>query len=197
MSHPGAISSRCNRTISRIRRRIRLRRTAPPSALLMLQPKRLTPRPLPRKKTVNSRLARRRPSRYTASYSARRTKRHSRGHSNGDTSDAREALAPLFSALCKDFSSAWTLHARAESVLLVAGAHMRLIRAFRHRIFSSGSFLGVSPGLRSGPSRWPRLCLLAAKDREHWLLSSVCTSYVAALGESTSVCDPRGRIKKP
>jgi hypothetical protein len=71
MSHPWAISPRCNLRISRRRRRIRLRRTAFPSAFLMLHPNRLTSRPLGRRKTVSSRLVRRRPSLYTASYSVR------------------------------------------------------------------------------------------------------------------------------
>jgi hypothetical protein len=111
---------------------MRLRRTAPPSAFLMLQPKRLRARLLGRRKTVNSRLDRRRPSRYTASYSARRTRRQARGKSSGGASDARETVASLPAALRKDFSSTLTLHPRPEAVLFVAGAHMGLKRAFRH-----------------------------------------------------------------
>src|SRR5579871_4768736 len=135
MSHPGAISCRCSLTISRNRRRIRLRRTAVPSAFLILQPKRLILRLLGRIKTVNSRLALRRPSRYTASYSTRRTKRQALGKVR-DASDAGKAMASFFAALRKNFASTLALHARAETVLLVATAHVGLKCAFRQRIFS-------------------------------------------------------------
>jgi len=143
MSHPAAISPRCNLNISRRRRRIRLRRTAFPSAFLMLHPNRLMSSPLGRTNMVNSRLLRRRPSRYTASYSARRTRRVSRGRSSRGGSDAREGVAPFFAACGKDFSSTLGFHAFAESMLLVAAPHMRLISAFRQRksplIFSARS----------------------------------------------------------
>ena len=137
MSHPGGISCRCNRTISRSRRRMRFRRTAPPRVLRMLQPNRLCARPLGRRKTVNSRPDRRRPSRYTASYSPRRTNRLARGKPPG-ASDARETVASFLSALRKDFASTRALHACAEPVLLMSGAHMGLIGAFRQRSLSSG-----------------------------------------------------------
>jgi len=78
-SHPGRISSRCNRRISRMRLRIRLRITALPSAFFTLIPKRFRVNPLARRKIRKFALDRRRPSRYTASNSARRTNRHSRG----------------------------------------------------------------------------------------------------------------------
>jgi hypothetical protein len=133
MSHPEAISGRCNRNISRRRRRIRLRRTAFPSVFLMLQPNRLTSSPLGRINRVNSRLLRRRPSRYTASYSARRTSRVSRGRSSRGGSDAREGVAPFFAACGKDFSSTLSFHAFAESMFFVAAPHVRLISAFRQR----------------------------------------------------------------
>jgi hypothetical protein len=144
MSHPAAISPRCNLNISRRRRRIRLRRTAFPSAFLMLQPNRLTSRPLGRTNSVNSRLLRRRPSRYTASYSARRTSRVSRGRSSRGGLDAREGVAPFFAACGKDFSSTLSLHAFPESVFLVAAPHVRLISAFRQRK-SPLSFSARSP----------------------------------------------------
>jgi hypothetical protein len=154
MSHPGAISCRCNLKISRSRRRIRLRRTALPSAFFMLQPNRLRPRALERIKAVNSRLVRRRPSRYTASYSERRTKRQARGRLSCGASDSRETVAPFFSALCKDFASTLALHAFAEAVLLMTAAHMGLKRTFRQRSFSSGGVLLIaylrSDGLRTG-----------------------------------------------
>jgi hypothetical protein len=137
MSHPGEISCRCNRTISRILRRIRLRFTALPSAFLMLQPNRLSSRPLARRKTANSRLVRRRPSRYTASYSDRRTRRAARGNSCRGGSDARETVAPLLAACRKYFPSTLALHPCAEAVLLMTAAHMWLISAFRQRSLSS------------------------------------------------------------
>jgi hypothetical protein len=52
MSHPAGISRRWQRTISRTRRRIRLRVTALPSSFLMLNPKRLSGCSLARTKTV-------------------------------------------------------------------------------------------------------------------------------------------------
>jgi hypothetical protein len=139
MSHPGAISCRCNLTISRMRRRMRLRRTAPPSVFLMLQPNRLTSRPLGRRKTANSRPDFRRPSRYTASYSTRRTNRHARGNPNSGRLDARETVAPFLASLRKDSTSTWALHACAEAVLFVTAAHMGLKSTFRQRWFSSRS----------------------------------------------------------
>ena len=146
MSHPWAISSRCNLRISRRRRRIRLRRTAFPSAFLMLHPNRLTSRPLGRRKTVSSRLVRRRPSLYTASYSVRCTSRQARGKLSRAASDAREAMTPFLAALRKDLPSTLALHAFAKAVFLVTAAHMRLKRTFRQRSFSSvlGSF---APGI--------------------------------------------------
>lgn len=146
MSHPWAISPRCNLRISRRRRRIRLRQTAFPSAFLMLHPNRLTSRPLGRRKTVSSRLVRRRPSLYTASYSVRCTSRQARGRLSRAASDAREAMTPFLAALRKDLPSTLALHAFAKAVLLVTATHMRLIRPLRQRCFSSvlGSF---APGI--------------------------------------------------
>ena len=137
MSHPGEISCRCNRMISRILRRIRLRFTALPSAFLILHPNRLSSRPLARRKTANSRLVRRRPSRYTASYSDRRTRRAVRGKSCRGESDARETVAPLLAACRKYLPSTLALHSCAEAVLLMTAAHMRLKSAFRQRSLSS------------------------------------------------------------
>ena len=151
MSHPGAISCRCNLRISRRRRRIRLRRTALPSAFLMLHPNRLLSRPLGRRNIVNSRLVRRRPSLYTASYSTRRTSRHSRGNPSRAESDTRKAVAPFLAALRKDFPSTLALHACAEAVLLVSAAHMRLKSTFRQLTLSCN--FSISP------------CILAAHFR--------------------------------
>jgi len=125
--------------ISRILRRMRLRFTALPSAFLMLQPNRLSSRPLARRKTANSRLVLRRPSRYTASYSDRRTRRAARGKSCRGVSDARETVAPLLAACRKYFPSTLALHSCAEPVLLMTAPHMRLKSAFRQRSFSSAS----------------------------------------------------------
>jgi hypothetical protein len=146
MSHPWAISPRCNLRISRRRRRIRLRQTAFPSAFLMLHPNRLTSRPLGRRKTVSSRLVRRRPSLYTASYSVRCTSRQARGKLSRSASDAREAMTPFLAALRKDLPSTLALHAFAKAVFLVTATHMRLIRPLGQRCFSSvlGSF---APGI--------------------------------------------------
>jgi hypothetical protein len=152
---------------------MRLRRTALPSAFLMLQPNRLSSRPLGRRKIVNSRLERRRPSRYTASYSARRATRHSRGRPPAATSDSREAVASLFAALRKDFPSTLTLHAFAEAVLLVTAAHMGLKRTFRQRILSS--IFAV----------WPAL----AAELAHRM-------PLADLSEFPSVCDHRSTVKE-
>src|SRR6202789_1097952 len=163
MSHPVAISRRCSLNISRRRRRIRLRRTAFPNAFLMLQPNRLTSKPLGRTNSVNSRLLRRRPSRYTASYSPRRTSRVSRGRSSRGALDAREGVAPFFAACGKDFSSTLGFHAFAESVFFVAAPHVRLISAFRQRksplIFSARpptsplGIAGLTPASNLSPAR--------------------------------------------
>ena len=133
MSHPEAISRRCNRKISRIRRRILLRVTATPSAFFTLIPNRLMTLPLGRKKTTNDELERRRPSRYTASKSARRKSRLARGKSRLTRSDACEAMASLFAASRQDLLATLALHACAEAVFLVTAAHMGLKGTFRQR----------------------------------------------------------------
>src|ERR1700721_4594433 len=117
---------RWQRTISRIRRRMRLRTTAPPSAFLMLKPKRLTGNWLARKKTVKWELDRRFPARYTASNSPRRTSRASRGNSRRPGLFGREAMASLLAACRQNFATAYGLHARAESVRLRAASFPRL-----------------------------------------------------------------------
>lgn len=92
---------------------------------------------------MNSRLERRRPSRYTASYSARRTKRQARGRLSCDPSDSRETVASLFSALRKYFASTLAFHALAKSMFLMTAAYVGLKRAFRQRSFSSGGVLAL------------------------------------------------------
>src|SRR5271156_4455323 len=131
MSHPAGISMRWQRTISRIRRRMRLRTTAPPSAFLMLKPKRLTGNWLARKKTVKWELERRFPARYTASKSPRRTSRASRGKSKRPGSLGREAMTSLLAARCENLAAAFGLHPNAEPVRLGASAFARLIGALR------------------------------------------------------------------
>ena len=116
---------------------MRLRFTALPSAFLMLHPNRLSSRPLARRKTANSRLVRRRPSRYTASYSDRRTRRAVRGKSCRGVSDARKTVASLLAACRKYLPSTLALHSCAKSMLLMAAPHMRLKSAFRQRSLSS------------------------------------------------------------
>jgi hypothetical protein len=184
MSHPVEISRRCNLNISRRRRRIRLRRTAFPNAFLMLQPNRLSSRPLGRTNIVNSRLLRRRPSRYTASYSARRTSRVSRGRSSRGRSDAREGVAPFFPACGKDFSSTLGLHAFAEAVFLVTAAHMRLISAFRQR--KSPLNFSARSLIRSAPESWGPKRAIALRLRR-----SCTIRRIAHPDETRSLDDPR------
>jgi hypothetical protein len=117
---------RWQRTISRIRRRMRLRTTAPPSAFLMLKPKRLTGNWLARKKAVKWELDRRFPARYTASNSPRRTSRASRGNSMRPGLLGREAMASLLAAGRQNLAAAYGLHARSESVRLRAASFPRL-----------------------------------------------------------------------
>jgi len=131
MSHPAGISGRWLRTISRIRRRMRLRTTAPPSAFLMLKPKRVCGKVLARKKTVKWELERRLPARYTASKSPRRTSRASRGKSKRSVSLGREAMTSLLAACCENLAAALGLHANAETVRLGAASFARLIGALR------------------------------------------------------------------
>lgn len=126
MSHPAGISPRWQRTISRVRRRMRLRTTAPPSAFLMLNPKRLTGNWLARKNTVKWELERRFPARYTASNSPRRTSRASRGNSRRPELYGREAMASLLAARRQDLAAAYRFHARAEPVRLRAASLPRL-----------------------------------------------------------------------
>src|SRR6266481_3053248 len=129
MSHPAGISRRWQRTISRTRRRMRLRSTAPPSAFLMLNPKRLCGNWFARKKTVKWELERRFPARYTASNSPRRTSRASRGKLNAPALFGSEPMAALLTACRKHLAASGGLHARSETVRLGAPALSRLIGA--------------------------------------------------------------------
>src|SRR5258706_1156335 len=128
MSHPAGNSSRCSRAISRKRRRIRLRTTAPPRAFLMLKPKRLCGRLFAFRKAVKWELERRFPARYTASNCAFCTSRASRGYSCPALL-GRKAMASLLTASRQNLATAYGLHARAKSVRLGAAALARLICA--------------------------------------------------------------------
>ena len=136
-SHPAGISIRWHRTISRKRRRIRLRTTAPPNSLLMLKPKRLCGSSLARKNTVKCGLERRFPARYTASNSPRRTSLISRGNfcplapgppwtSGLPFLFGGKPMASLLAARRQHLAAAFRLHACAESVRLRAAAPARL-----------------------------------------------------------------------
>src|SRR6266403_1568037 len=137
MSHPAGISSRWQRTISRRRRRIRFRTTAPPSFFLMLNPNRLCGCSLARKKTVKWELERRFPARYTASNSDFRTSRASRGNvaPSGSAPGGVTGLPALFggkpmasllAARRQHPAAAFRLHARAKPVRLGTSALARL-----------------------------------------------------------------------
>src|SRR5258708_15851328 len=128
MSHPAGNSSRWSRAISRKRRRIRLRTTAPPRAFLMLKPKRLCGRLFAFRKAVKWELERRFPARYTASNCAFCTSRPARGYSN-PVLLGRKAMASLLAASRQDLAATYGLHARAKSVRLGAAALARLICA--------------------------------------------------------------------
>ncbi len=162
MSHPDGISSRSSRRISRTRLRMRLRTTAPPSPRPTLIPKRLTPRPFAAKNTVNWRLERRKPWRYTASNSARRVRRPRRRASScplrgleseleaaegpdGRPLDAREFVPSFPAARRKNFPPAFGLHPRAKAVGLVTAAHLGLKRTLRQTRFSSTGFGAATP----------------------------------------------------
>src|SRR5215469_13665638 len=131
MSHPGDISCRWQRTISRRRRRMRLRTTAPPNAFLMLNPKRQFGCPLARTKTVKWELERRLPARYTSSNSLFRTSRASRGNVRPATGPVpllgREPMTALLAARRQHLAAAFSFHAHAKAVCFGAAAFPGLI----------------------------------------------------------------------
>ena len=173
---------------------MRLRRTALPSAFLMLQPNRLRLRPLGRRKAVNSRLVRFRPSRYTASYSTRRSKRQSRGKPSCGPSDARETVASFFAALRKDLPSTLALHSCAEAVFLVTAAHMGLKRTFRQRSLSSNELIRAAP-LAISPSACSSMGANEVSGRrEHLNLGH--PAHIADLSELPSVSDRSSTVKE-
>ena len=148
MSHPAGNSSRCSRAISRKRRRIRLRTTAPPRAFLMLKPKRLCGRLFAFRKAVKWELERRFPARYTASNCAFCTSRAWRGYCNPVLLGCK-AMASLLAASRQDLAATYGLHARAKSVRLGSAALARLICA----LWQSNPPLKirVAPGKSFGP----------------------------------------------
>ena len=106
---------------------MRLRTTAPPSAFLMLKPKRLSGNWFARKKTVKWEFERRLPVRYTASNSPRRTIRASRGNSRPPGLLGREPMASLLAARRQHLAASDGLHAYAKSVRLGTPPFSRLI----------------------------------------------------------------------
>jgi hypothetical protein len=106
---------------------MRLRTTAPPSAFLMLNPKRLSGSWFARKKTVKWEFERRLPVRYTASNSPRRTIRASRGNSRPSGLLGREPMASLLAARRQHLAASDGLHPYAKSVRLGAPPFIRLI----------------------------------------------------------------------
>jgi hypothetical protein len=106
---------------------MRLRTTAPPSAFLMLKPKRLSGNWFARKKTVKWEFERRLPVRYTASNSPRRTIRAVRGNFRPSGLLGREPMASLLAARRQHFAASDGLHAYAKSVRLGTPPFSRLI----------------------------------------------------------------------
>ena len=154
MSHPEGISVLLRRRISRIRRRMRFRTTAPPNAFLTLMPNRLThfaaSACCERKKTANWGLERRWPAPYTASYSTRFNRRTARGKScrgPSESLDARKTMASLLAARREYFAASCGLHACAKAVRLVTPAHFWLKRAFRQRVLPSAPPRGPSQNM--------------------------------------------------
>jgi hypothetical protein len=161
MSHPVGISVLLRRKISRMRRRMRFRTTAPPRAFLTLMPNRLArpgpsasdcgglriefPARRPRRKRLlraeeNCKLRARAAltAPYTASYSTRFSRRTARGNpaacrGPSESLDGRKTMASLFAARRQHFAASRSLHARAKAVRFVTTAHFRLKRAFRQR----------------------------------------------------------------
>jgi hypothetical protein len=182
MSHPADISRRWQRTISRTRRRMRLRTTAPPSAFLMLNPKRLCGSWFARRKTVKWEFERRFPARYTASNSPRRTSRASRGKSRRSALFGSEPMTALLATRRKHLAASCGLHARTETVRLGAPALARLISA----LWQSNPPFGYAR----------RPCEIS--DAKHRIRrhtppgpSSGSQAASAALCELVSVVDPR------
>jgi hypothetical protein len=110
---------------------MRLRTTAPPSAFLMLNPKRLIGCPLARTNTVKWELERRLPVRYTSSNSLFRTSRTSRGNVRPAVGPSallgRKAMTALLAARRQHLAATLGFHAHAKSVCLGAASFPRLI----------------------------------------------------------------------
>jgi hypothetical protein len=163
---------------------MRLRTTAPPSAFLMLKPKRLCGSWFARKKTVKWELERRFPVRYTASNSPRRTNRAARGNSRRPGLLGREAMASLLAACRKHPAATFGLHAHAKTVRLGAPAFARLICSLRQS----------NPPL-SYPAPCYLLCVTCRADPVFRAplsaqADSLRQAAPAAVFESVSVVDP-------
>ncbi len=172
---------------------MRLRTTAPPSACLMLKPKRLSGSWFARKKTVKWEFERRLPVRYTASNSPRRTIRASRGNSRAPGLLGREPMASLLAARRQYFAASDGLHAYPKSVRLRAPPFIRLICS----LWQSNPPLVPIPVTAIIPCSYyaarefvvstaARLALSAQMDIRRQAAS-------AAYSESISVVDPRAR----
>jgi hypothetical protein len=182
MSHPAAISRRWQRTISRTRRRMRLRTTAPPSAFLMLNPNLLCGSSFARRKTVKWEFERRFPARYTASKSPRRTSRASRGKSNRPALNGSEPMTALLAARRKHLAASGSLHTRTKSVRFGAPAFARLISA----LWQSNPPLVTCA--QDGKFQMQNFALLGTRRPEP---SDGSQAAPAATCESVSVVDPR------
>ena len=184
MSHPEGISSRCSRTTSRKRRRIRLRTTAPPRAFLMLKPNRLCGRLFAFTKAVKWELERRLPARYTLSNSLFRTNRNSRGNVWPAAGPwlllGCEAMTTLLAARRKHFAATFGLHAHAKPVRLSAAAFPRLICTLWQSNPPVSSFLS---GLvsESFPNATPETSTSLAARRYQFT-----SRFASALGSSPS-----------
>jgi hypothetical protein len=172
---------------------MRLRTTAPPSAFLMLNPKRLSGSWFARKKTVKWEFERRLPVRYTASNSPRRTIRAVRGNFRPSGLLGREPMASLLAARRQHFAASDGLHAYAKSVRLGASPFIRLICS----LWQSNPPLVPIPVPAIIPCSYyvarefvvspaSRLALSARMDIRRQAAS-------AAYSESISVVDPRAR----
>ena len=142
---------------------MRLRTTAPPSAFLMLKPKRLSGNWFARKKTVKWEFERRLPVRYTASNSPRRTIRASRGNSRPPGLLGREPMASLLAARRQHFAASDGLHAYAKSVRLGTPPFSRLICS----LWQSNPPLSLRCSLRRVRFRFPAIipCFLLRAAR--------------------------------
>src|SRR6266571_3134190 len=145
MSHPGEISELLRRRISRMRRRIRLRSTAPPSAFFTLMPKRLRGPPLARKKTTN------------CAEDFRAARENACG-APAEVLNGREAMTTLLTARCQDSAAPFGFHSGAEAMGFMAPAHFGLKGAFGQRCSSQQAPIPTRTRHARGCSRCVRHC---------------------------------------